>query len=202
MFCYSSIIITPPSAVLLCPSLVRPGAALPPLCDPVLPHNPQDLILPDLSQPYSTDQNQKKPLHSPPQSKGKAWREEMLPVFFYVDSFHTFQSLTPGSINTCRVKILSSWVGVVTFISDTANTKSFLWKELPPVLSFARSVFLVLQAISVRTDYFQFIFFLPLPLYFILLCVLSQSLLSEVSPWGNSCPLYFLLCAHNRILSA
>lgn len=198
MFCCSSTTITPPLAVLLCPSLIRPGAALPAVSDLAWPHNPQELILPDLKGSHCTDHCYKKPVCSPPQRKGKTWREEMLPVVFYIDSSHTSQSPTPSSVNTCRVKTLSSGVEVVTLISDTANTKSFPWKELPPVQSFAHSVFFLLQAKSARTDYFQFIF----SFFFILFCVLSQPLLSEVSPWGNSCPLYFLLCVHNRTLSA
>lgn len=51
LLCCSSTIITPPSAVLLCPSLIRPGAALPAVSDLALPHNPQELILPDLNRP-------------------------------------------------------------------------------------------------------------------------------------------------------
>lgn len=167
VFCFSSTIITPPSAMLLCPFLIRPGTAFPAVSDLALPHNPQELILPGLNRPYSTDQNYKKPVHSPPQSKGKAWREEMLPVVFYNDSFHTFQSLSPSSIDTCRVKTLSSGVGVVTLISDTAYTKSFLWKELPPVQSF-----LIQSSFSFRQNLPELttsnsVFFLHHLLYFI-----------------------------------
>lgn len=190
--------------MLLCPFLIRPGTAFPAVSDLALPHNPQELILPGLNRPYSTDQNYKKPVHSPPQSKGKAWREEMLPVVFYNDSFHTFQSLSPSSIDTCRVKTLSSGVGVVTLISDTAYTKSFLWKELPPVQPFLiQSSFSFRQNLPELTTSNSGFFPSSSSLfYFILFCVLSQPPFSEVSPWGNSCPLYFLLCAHNRTLSA
>lgn len=95
VFCCSSTIITPPSAVLLCLSLIRPGVSLPAVSDFALPHNTQELILPDLNGPYSTDQSYKKTVHFPPQSKRKAWREEILPVFLYTDSFHTFLLKAP-----------------------------------------------------------------------------------------------------------
>lgn len=170
MLCCSSTIITPPLAVLLCLSLIRPGAALPAVSDLAWPHNPQESILPDLKGPHCTDHNYKKPACSPPQRKRKAWWEEMLPVVFYIDSFHTSPLLTPSSVNTCRVKTLSSGVEVVTLVSDTANTKSFPWKELPPVQSFAHSVFFLLQAKSARTDYFQFIFFFFFILFYFVCC--------------------------------
>lgn len=140
----------------------------------------------------------KKPLCSLPQSEGKDWIEEMLPAVFYIDSLRTFQSPTPSLINTCRVKALSSCVGAVTLISDTANLQSLLWKELPPSKIFC-SFSLPPPSSKICQNRLHPIHFL---LLYILFSMLSQPPLAEVSPWGNSCPLYFLLCVHNRTLSA
>lgn len=57
VFCCSNTIITPPSAVLC--ACLSPGAAFSAVSDLPLPHNPQELLQPDLSRPYRTDQNYK-----------------------------------------------------------------------------------------------------------------------------------------------
>lgn len=139
-------------------------------------------------------------LHSPPWNKGKVWREEMLQLIFQIDYFHTFQSLTPSFINTCRVKILSSGAGAVTWICDSQ------YKVLSLEGIASSTIFCSFSLLSPSSKICQnrlfpiyFSFFL---LFFILFHVLSQPPLSEVFPWGKSCPLYFLLCAHNRTLSA
>lgn len=190
--------------MLLCPFLIRPGTAFPAVSDLALPHNPQELILPGLNRPYSTDQNYKKPVHSPPQSKGKAWREEMLPVVFLQWFFSHFP-VTQSKLHRYlqgQNAVLRSWSSDLDKWHSIYEVLSL--EGITPSTIFPHSVFVFLQAKSARTYYFQFCFFPSSSslFYFILFCVLSQPPFSEVSPWGNSCPLYFLLCAHNRTLSA
>lgn len=98
---------------------VSPGAAFSAVSDLALPHNPQELLQPDLSRPYRTEQNYKKITAFPTSEQRESLEGRDAPTCFLNRFFSHFPIAHSKLHKYLQGQTLSSGAGAVTWISDS-----------------------------------------------------------------------------------
>lgn len=172
--------------------------------DLALLHNAQECMLPDLTGPYCTNQNSKSFCIPHLRTQGKPGGKKSCQLFstlhwcflhFPVTHSKPHKYLQGQSpVLMSKSSDLDKWHSQYTAISLEGLAPWYNSLLIQSSSSFKQNLPDLTTVNSFSSSSFSLF-------YFIFLCCPSLPR-SEVSPWGNSCPLYFLLCVHNRTLSA
>lgn len=191
VLCCSNTIITPPSAVLC--AWLSPGAAFPAASDLALPHNPQELLQPDISSPYRTGQNYKNITAFPTLEQRQGLEGRDAPTYFpnrlfshFPISHSKFHKYLQG-----QNPVLRSW-----------SSDLDMWQSIQSPF-FGRNclqynLLLIQSSVSLKQNLPEptisnLFFLLPSLLYFIS-CVVPASSLRGVSLGKIMSLIFFTLC--------